>query len=296
MKSIYKYIDKLNYNLGLSIFKNSNWVSLNLYRYFYKKKICNPDYLKIDYINSFYKNGYTKLGRVEVSYIKELKDLLNIQNPTNNKDYLFHYKITPDIYKVLKKIIQKELSEKIKILEKYYNQKIVLTFLTISRNYPSQKKEESYSNFFHTDAYAYNMFKIFVNLHDVNEENGPLTLVKKKYAKEFLKKFDYKSRESYTKPSNNEGKIFYKNTGKMGDVFLCNTTEVIHRAGDPDTGQYRDMIFLNFVAYPTTKKNISLLEYEDELYDDRLIKRLSKIKGLKNLISFYKKNLKEKLV
>ena len=56
------------------------------------------------------------------------------------------------------------------------------------------------------------------------------------------------------------------------------------------------MIFLNFVAYPTVKKNISLFEYKDELYDDKLIKKLSKPRGLKQLVIFYKKNLREKLI
>jgi hypothetical protein len=296
MKIIYNFIDKINYNLGLLLFKNSNLFSLNLYKYFYKKNICNLNLLSNGFINSYYQNGYSKLGSASPNHIEELKHLLSLQKPTINEEYLFHYKITPEIYEIIKKILNNDLKKKLNLIEKYYNNKLFLAFLTISRNYPSQKIEESYSNFFHTDGYVYNMFKIFINLHDVNEENGPLTLVKKEYATDFLKKFKYKNRDAYQKSEKENSDIFYKNIGKSGEMFLCSTTELIHRAGDPASEHHRDMVFLNFVASPTYQKDLSLLQYQDKLYNDSLIKKLSKIKGLKNLISFYKKNLKEKLI
>lgn len=296
MKIIYNFIDKINYNLGLLLFKNSNLFSLNLYKYFYKKNICNLNLLSNSFINSYYRNGYSKLGSASPKNIEKLKHLLSLQEPTINEEYLFHYKVTPEIYEIIKKILNNDLKEKLNLIEKYYNNKLFLTFLTISRNYPSKKIEESYSNFFHTDGYAYNMFKIFINLHDVNEENGPLTLVKKEYATDFLKRFKYKNRYTYQKTEKENSDIFYKNIGKSGEMFLCSTTELIHRAGDPTSEHHRDMVFLNFVASPTHQKDLSLLQYEDKLYNDSLIKELSKIKGLKNLISFYKKNLKEKLI
>ncbi len=294
MSALFNFIDKINYNLGLRIFKNSNLLSYNLYNHYYKKNICNLDYLKHEFINTYYKNGYAKLGRVNNEKLKELNKHLEAQKPSNNNEFLFHYKITPEMLKILKSILQSDLDEQIKLIESYYNQKLVLTFLTISRNYPSSKTNETYSNFFHTDGYAYNMFKIFINLHDVGIENGPLTLVKKKYSKDFLKKLNYKNRNSYNKDKLNiNDEIFFNNVGKKGEALLCSTTELIHRAGDPTPGNYRDMIFFNFVAHPT-KENISLFEYEDKIFDDGLIKKLSKIKGLKNLIKYYRENLRKK--
>ena len=294
MSALFNFIDKINYNLGLRIFKNSNLLSYNLYNHYYKKNICNLDYLKHEFINTYYKNGYAKLGRVNNEKLKELNKHLEAQKPSNNNDFLFHYKITPEMLKILKSILQSDLDEQIKLIESYYNQKLVLTFLTISRNYPSSKNNETYSNFFHTDGYAYNMFKIFINLHDVGIENGPLTLVKKEYSKDFLKKLNYKNRNSYNKDKLNiNDEIFFNNVGKKGEALLCSTTELIHRAGDPTPGNYRDMIFFNFVAHPT-KENISLFEYEDKIFDDGLIKKLSKIKGLKNLIKYYRENLRKK--
>ena len=89
-------------------------------------------------------------------------------------------------------------------------------------------------------------------------------------------------------------KIFFKNTGSAGEMLLCSTTELIHRASNPATGKFRDMIYLNFVAYPTTE-NISMCEFKDRMFTDEMIIELSKIKGIRNLIKYYNANLKKKL-
>ena len=91
MKIIYNFIDKINYNLGLFFFKNSNLFSLNLYKYFYKKNVCNLNLLSNEFINSYYKNGYAKLGLASPEHIVNLKHLLSLQKPTINEEYLFHY-------------------------------------------------------------------------------------------------------------------------------------------------------------------------------------------------------------
>ena len=171
MKTIFNFIDRINYNLGLLLFKNSNLFSYNLYKYLYKKNVCNLNLLSNGFINSYYQNGYSKLGSASSNHIEKLNQLLSLQKPSINEEYIFHYKVTPEIFEIIKKILSDDLKEKLKLIEKYYNNKLFLTFLTISRNYASKKVEESYSNFFHTDGYAYNMFKIFINLHEVNEEN-----------------------------------------------------------------------------------------------------------------------------
>ena len=129
MKIIYNFIDKINYNLGLLLFKNSNLFSLNLYKYFYKKNICNLNLLSNGFINSYYQNGYSKLGSASPNHIEELKHLLSLQKPTINEEYLFHYKITPEIYEIIKKIlnlyiknVDKFFKKTIKILIKnFYN-------------------------------------------------------------------------------------------------------------------------------------------------------------------------------
>jgi len=287
-------LQNMNNTLGRFFFNNSNTFSNNVYKLLYKKNICNLSYLKYDFIKSYYDNGYAKLGKLNQKYIDELNAKLIEQRPSNNENFSFKYEITPEIYRICKNLLNNDLKEKIQILENYYNQKIIFSFLTISRNYPSVKKSETYSNFFHTDGYVYNMFKIFVNLQDVKDQNGPLILVKKNKAKEFLKKYQFKDRYNYNFNSTENNDFFFKNTGKKGEMLLANTTELIHRAGDLLENNFRDMLFLHFVAYP--KKKSSLFEYENEIFDDKLIKRFSKIKNIKSLLSFYNQNKKEKLV
>ena len=128
----------------------------------------------------------------------------------------------------------------------------------------------------------------------MKEENGPLTLVKK-YAKKFIENLNYKNRSSYNHLAEDQYKDYlFKNTGKAGEVLLCNTTELIHRAGDPMEGKFRDMISLHFVAYPTTSQ-ITIDEFKDRVFDDQMIKEISKIKGVKKPIRYYKKSTKQNL-
>ena len=75
-----------------------------------------------------------------------------------------------------------------------------------------------------------------------------MILVKNEKKKLFLKETNYKTRYSYNKIKNKDH--YFINSGKKGDVLLCNTTEILHRAGDIEEGKYRDMLFLDFLAYP----------------------------------------------
>ena len=48
------------------------------------------------------------------------------------------------------------------------------------------------------------------------------------------------------------------------------------------------MIALHFVAMPTNQK-ISIDEYKDQIFDDKMIIEISKIKGVRRLIKYYRK-------
>ena len=296
MKHVLDYIHNLNYKFAVLFFNNSNTFSNNIYNKLYKKNICNLETLKHEFINNYFKDGYAKLGKINKNTIDKLHKHLSLQNPKMNGNYpQFAYKITPEIYEIIKGILDGELKDKLNIIEEFYNQKVILAFLSISRNFSHNIKKETFSNFFHTDGYVYNMFKIFIKVDEVKEENGPLHVVKKKFAKKFIKNFNYKNRNSYECLNENIYKdFFFKNIGQAGEVDICNTTEVIHRAGDPLPGKHRDMIHLHFIAHPT-KEKILLDEYKDRIFDDKMIIELSKIKGIRKLIKYYKKNLENKL-
>lgn len=295
-KKITNNIDKLNYYLGKKFFNNFNLFSYNFFNSIYKKNICNNACLNTEFISSYHNSGFSKLGSVDNENINNLLILLQKSNPNVIPGALFsyNYKINKEAMSQIKKIIDLKLSEKLNILEKYYNLKIVLAHVKVTRNYhiSDNRQKENYSNFFHSDGYLFNLFKIFINLEDIDDSKGPLTIVKKENKKEFIKFYSYHTRK-YCEITEETNKFFYKNLGLKGDIFLCNTTELLHKAGEIKENQKRDMLFLEFVAYPF-EKNINLYSFEDSL-DQNLDKKFAKIIGIKNLISFYSLCKKNKI-
>ena len=66
----------------------------------------------------------------------------------------------------------------------FYNNKISICEIVVRRNYPLENSEyyknkirtkemEIYNNYYHVDFYVSAFFKMFINLTDVYEENGP---------------------------------------------------------------------------------------------------------------------------
>ena len=87
------------------------------------------------------------------------------------------------------------------------------------------------------------MFKIFIILDDVDENNGPLFFFDKATTKKLFQNFI--KTEMNIKP--NIDKIFKVNkfTGSMGNALVCSTTECLHKAGVPNKNKSRDMIVYN---------------------------------------------------
>ncbi len=300
---IFKSFDNLNWFLGVKLFKNANFFSINLFNHFYKKNICNHKLLEENLINDYHHKGYAKLNRIDEKLISDINTELKSQNLKKKQTNQINFKITPKIFEIVKKIINKDLGESLRHLENYYNQKLILAHLTISRNYETpknyndenyyvSKKVEPYSNFYHTDGYVFNMFKIFINLQDVSENEGPLHLVKKDKADKFIKLKKFYSREKYLRSEESDKKVedcVFKNTGKLGDTLICNTAELIHKAGDVSLNEKRDILFMSFVASPDVQKSKDFFYYNEQVFEDKIVKRLSKIPGIRNLILFYQR-------
>ena len=295
-KKVTNTIDKINLYLGRKIYNNFNFFTYNLFNSYYKKNICNNSYLKNEFISSYHNSGFSKLGSVDNSIINNLITSLQKDNAEIGPGELFSYKYKIDktSMELIKEIINSSLSEKLKILEKYYNLKIILSSVRVTRNYHISKNilEEKHSNFFHSDGYLFNLFKVFINLDDINDDKGPLTIVKKEKVKDFIKHYSYKTRK-HCMITDETKNFFYKNTGNKGDIFLCNTTELLHKAGEVKENEYRDILFLEFVAYPFDDKT-HLYSFEKEFNNEKkfnniLTKKFSKIKGIRNLMNLYSK-------
>ena len=140
-KNVTNTIDKINYYLGKKIYNNFNFFTYNLFNSTYKKNICNNSYLKNEFISLYHNSGFSKLGSVDNSIINNLITSLQKDNTEIGPGELFsyNYKIDKTSMNLIKEIINSSLSEKLKILEKYYNLKIILSSVRVTRNYHISK-------------------------------------------------------------------------------------------------------------------------------------------------------------
>lgn len=288
MKFFYKLFDYVNNNLSPTFFGNGNLFSYNIFNMLFKKNIINKMHrYNNQTIDGYEKNGYVKLNSIPEDQINELNTLLMKYNtPKIDENYCYDFDINIEILNKVKNIIDQNFSIFLKNLSNFYNMKIKLGQVQIKRNFPIPQNytKEAYSNFFHCDAYTCNLFKIFINLQEIEDVNGPFILVKKEKAKFFIKKSNYKNRFIYDEKK--AVGCYFVNTGQKGDALLCSTSEIIHKAGTVKNGKYRDVLFLDFVAYPFTENDYLNNNFEALMNGD-IVRKIAKPKGLKQLIKLY---------
>tara|TARA_Y100000741_G_scaffold287578_1_gene227571 strand:- start:688 stop:1563 length:876 start_codon:yes stop_codon:yes gene_type:complete len=223
------------------------------------------------FISEFNENGYAKLDvdiKDEINVISE-----NLSEPKfNDIDKTCHFELNNKVIDTLNNILNNKLNNTKKYLENYFNSRIFPAYVNISRNLHYEKNEisdELYSNNFHNDSYVLTHFKIFFNLMDVSEKNGPLEIISKKKNSEFIKKSKYKDRHDYKEISDLDN-VVYKNIGKKGDVLIFDPTQCIHRASIPVKGNYRDFLTITFVCIPNNENikkrlltNLDIFKYEN---------------------------------
>lgn len=223
------------------------------------------------FISDFNKNGFAKLN-------VDIKDEVNIicENLTEpkfkNNDKTCNFDLNDKVIDALNNILDNKLSNTKKSLENYFSSKIFPAYVNISRNLHYEKNEishELYSNNFHNDSYVLTHFKIFFNLMDVSEKNGPLEIIPKKKNGEFIKKSKYKDRYDYKEKSDLDD-ILYKNTGKKGEICIFDPSQCIHRASIPTKDNYRDFLTITFVCIPDNENikknlltNLNIFKYEN---------------------------------
>ena len=88
--------------------------------------------------------------------------------------------------------------------------------------------------------------KIFVNLMDIDENDGPLEIIPRENRNSFVKSFNYKDTNDYN-PFGDKT-LIKKNVGKIGDCCLFSSPQIFHRAGVPKN--YRDNMRVILVAIP----------------------------------------------
>ncbi len=247
---LHKYFNINNKKFSVKLFNQRLPLIYILFNFLYRKLVVNS---KIDdqEIKQFHKSGFTKINISFRKEIEEYKDMLflNDQELKDNKKSI-KFELSEKNRKELSLKIKKKLSPFIKKLENYFNCDVIISDIRPFRNYNHNDalnlKEEHFSNHFHQDSYMMTYNKIFINLMDINEEDGPLEVIPRENKASFVKSFNYKDRHNYNLFGDKT--LIKKNTGKIGDCFLFSSPQVFHRAGVPKN--YRDNMQVILVTIP----------------------------------------------
>lgn len=250
------FLNNINIFLGIKVFNNLNLFTYNLFNFFYKLLIIKE---RPDYIKNWINHGFQNFEKIPNTYIDNLNNNLSNQEGliinnlnTNKENNFFEFQITTEIKNNILNIVKEPLKPLLGNLKTYYKSDIILSNMSVRRNYNIESNSEKYSNFFHNDAYVFTLIKIFINLQDVTSGHGPFQFIKQEDSKRVLKannKNIIKNRLSHISQKN----LINYNTGSKGEVFICDTTKIIHGASIPEDKKFRDMLFLEFCAYPLKK-------------------------------------------
>ena len=221
-----------------------------LFNFLCRKFIVNPN-INDKEILQFHKSGFTKIDISLKKEIEEYKDKFFI-NDQNQKENL--KKIPLELDKNYKKDlaikIKKKLSPLLKKLEKYFNCEVFLSDIEIWRNYNHNEtlnlNVTHFGDHFHQDSYTMTYSKIFVNLMDISENDGPLEVIPRENRNSFVKSFNYKDMNNYN--LSGDKTLIKKNVGKIGDCCLFSSSQIFHRAGVPKN--YRDNMQIILVTVP----------------------------------------------
>ena len=246
--NIGKFIQNFDYYLGRKILSSPKFLSYSLFDNYVFNRI-STELLKDSFLKSFNKDGFVTISLKDKTTISDIISEIQIQNQnldSESKKKVFFYNINNNIYYLVKKLLESELSGYLNNISKYFKGSVFLTELDI------QKKDEFDINLdtnFHVDYYTCNYFKIFVSLSDITEFCGPTEIIPKYLTRKFIKTVGYKSiYNTNTKKKNlSDIKYIYKNISKIGDVLLFNSPTVLHKAGVPSKGNFRLLLRMTFV-------------------------------------------------
>lgn len=231
--------------------------------------------------SKFRDNGYDALGipfekdlieKIISKYNKLIMDEKYALKRTNNGEvYRIELKNTSRLIPELAGLINKKI---IGLLEDYYGSHFAVKAVFSWRNYHINDeyvdgtKKELFSSRWHCDRLSVEKTKLFVNLINVTEKDGPLHLQPGPRTKELIKmgfgsREDYKLNQEILEDPNHVVKAI----GPPGSAILANSSVCFHRAGIPEQGHYRDI--LEFVFVPSSEPLAEdWIKQIDPQYDD----------------------------
>ena len=267
--------------------KNYNFLMKLLNLKSYKKRVN----LKKEFLRNSknYKNinpldGFAKIDFKNDKDFKKILDLANeslnnsleqeLSDFNKNKDFLITKKINV-------------LDNKFLILREFIRSKSFLSpiidylgsfpILWTSQLWfsPNTKFTFGRSQNYHMDNEDYKQIKCFIPLEDINEENGPLTIIDAKKTKQIIKKLKKEKKVKY-RHSKISDEIMYglqdenesiKLTAKVGEVIYVDTSRCYHYGSRPSP-KSRKLLFLQFFSINSRKINFFQKEYNQNLIDN----------------------------
>lgn len=143
-----------------------------------------------------------------------------------------------DLIPALSEVINDEVRE---VLEGYYGSHIrpVNFQLYRYRHVPEEIYEESWVNSggWHVDGFTTDHVKLHMYLNDVEEENGPYRVQPKSNSKKVMRQTKLARKTDVYHDED-----IHLVTGEAGTGILSETAEILHRAGNPQPGEIRDML------------------------------------------------------
>ena len=198
---LHRYINFNNKKFSVKFFNQRLPLIYILFNFFYRRFVVNSN-INDKEILQFHKSGFTKIDISLKKEIEEYKDKFFIkdeyQNDTLKKVPL---ELEKNYKKDLATKIKKKLSPLLKKLEKYFKCDVFLSDIQLWRNYNHNDtlnlNVSHFGNHFHQDSYTMTYSKIFVNLMDVNDDDGPLEVIPREKRNSFVKSFNYKDMDNY---------------------------------------------------------------------------------------------------
>ena len=286
LHKIFNYISR---KLSLIIFNQRLPLSYIIFNKLYKKFIVSNK-IEDDDILKFHNSGFVKLNINLKNEVEEYKDKFFIKEE-DKKDISERVKFSLNDQDkknfVIK--IKKKFAPLIYKLENYFNCDVFISDILPFRIYhvegENNLEKEAYANHFHQDGYLMIYNKIFINLMDINDEDGPLQIIPIENKDSFFKSFKYKDRNNYNVFGDQN--LIHKNSGKMGECCLFSSPQVFHRAGVPKT--HRDLIQIILITIPK-KYSVGInIKDEVELFrgNEKNIIKISKPYNLINILKLF---------
>ena len=117
--------------------------------------------------------------------------------------------------------------------------------LKLMKKMPSKKDQEEGARFWHLDAVRHDYLKLFINLMDIEDNHGPLSVISVEQSKKIIK-FHKTTNRYELKDKEFEADII-KASGPIGTATFCTTSRCLHRGGYQAPNYQRDVIQVHFV-------------------------------------------------